>query len=199
MKKDWKGNAHSNYVTIGASNHSKGERQPRDYYATDPRAAELLLQHETFDGPIWECACGEKNLSKVFEAHGHEVRSSDIEDRCGNEVLDFLGIENWEPWDGNIITNPPYAMATEFVYRALQLVGGGKKVCMFLRTLFLEGRERKSLFLQFPPKVVYVFSGRIACLMNNEGDFDRAGAAQSYSWFVWEKGYQGDTIVKWIN
>lgn len=131
MKKDWKGNAHSNYVTIGASNHSKGERQPRDYYATDPRAAELLLQHETFDGPIWECACGEKNLSKVFEAHGHEVRSSDIEDRCGNEVLDFLGIENWEPWDGNIITNPPYAMATEFVYRALQLVGGVKKCVCF--------------------------------------------------------------------
>lgn len=198
MKKDWTGDRHGNFVTIGASNHSKRERAKRDYYATDPQAAELLLKHEQFYGPIWECACGEKNLSNVFERHGFDVRSSDIEDRCGNEVLDFLSIENWTPWDGNIITNPPYALATEFVYRALQLVGGGKKVCMFLRTLFLEGRERKALFLNFPPKTIYVFSGRITCLMNNEGDFTKGGA-QSYSWFVWEKGYQGETVVKWIH
>ena len=196
--KDWKGNKHSTYVTLGASSHAQTERAWRDYYATDPQAAELLLKYEYFEGDIWECACGEKNLSKVFERHGFNVRSSDIEDRCGNEVLDFLSIENWSPYSGNIITNPPYALATEFVYRALSLVGGGKKVAMFLRTLFLEGRERKELFRQFPPKVIYVFSGRISCLMNNEGEFGKGGA-QSYSWFVWEKGYKGDTVVKWIN
>lgn len=124
VRKDWKGNKHSTYVTLGSSNHSQGERAQRDFYATDPLAAEWLLKYEHFDGPIWECACGEKNLSEVFERQGYEVRSSDIEDRCGNEVLDFIGIENWMPYNGNIVTNPPYALATEFVYRALQLVGG---------------------------------------------------------------------------
>jgi len=25
------------------------------------------------------------------------------------------------------------------------------------------------------------------------------GSAVAYAWFIWEKGYKGDTIVKWIN
>lgn len=24
-------------------------------------------------------------------------------------------------------------------------------------------------------------------------------SAVAYAWYVWEKGYQGDTVVKWIN
>lgn len=34
------------FINIGASNHSKHERQPEDYYATDPIAAKLLLEVE---------------------------------------------------------------------------------------------------------------------------------------------------------
>lgn len=25
------------------------------------------------------------------------------------------------------------------------------------------------------------------------------GSAVCYAWFVWEKGYKGDTIVRWFN
>ena len=70
MAKDWTGNKNSVFKTLAASNHSETERQPEDYYATEPRAAELLLENETFDGPIWECACGEKHLSNVFTDWG---------------------------------------------------------------------------------------------------------------------------------
>ena len=45
---DWTGNKQSIYATHGASNHSKGERADRDYYATDPQAVEELLKRETF-------------------------------------------------------------------------------------------------------------------------------------------------------
>ena len=34
------------FTPLGASNHSTGEREPNDYYATDPKAAELLLEVE---------------------------------------------------------------------------------------------------------------------------------------------------------
>lgn len=27
---------------------------------------------------------------------------------------------------------------------------------------------------------------------------DGGGSAVSYAWFVWQKGYKGDTIIKWI-
>ena len=68
------------YKQIGASNHTEKERQQEDYYATEPKAMELLLEQETFSDNVWECACGEKHLSKVLEAHHYNVRSSDIVD-----------------------------------------------------------------------------------------------------------------------
>lgn len=198
--KDWKGNSKSTYITLGASNHTDKERQREDYYATDPIAAEILLEVETFNKNVWECACGEKHLSKVFEDKGYNVRSSDIVDRCGNEVFDFLSIENQE-WDGDIVTNPPYKYAVDFIYKALQIIPTGNKIAMFLKVQFLEGKERKILFRAFPPKVIYVSSSRILCAKNAEFERmrDGGGSAVAYAWYVWEKGYKGDTIIKWIN
>lgn len=31
------------------------------------------------------------------------------------------------------------------------------------------------------------------------GEFDGIGTAVAYCWFIWEKGYKGDTVVKWFN
>ena len=108
MTKDWTGNSNSIYKTLGASNHTDKERQNEDYYATDPKAADLLLELETFSPNIWECACGEGHLSKVFENAGHIVKSTDLMDRgFGETGIDFLSIDNLE-WNGDIITNPPY-------------------------------------------------------------------------------------------
>ncbi len=194
--KDWVGNGNSIFKNLGASSHVEHDRADYDYYATDPKAAELLLSVESFSPKIWECACGERHLADVFVRHGYEVRASDIVDRCGNEVLDFLGIGG-EEWDGDIITNPPYRYALEFVQRALQTVTDGHKVAMFLKLLFLEGKERKQFFLTYPPKVVYVSSSRLKCAIN--GVFDARNSAVAYGWFVWEKGWRGDTIIKWIN
>lgn len=198
--KDWSGNQNSIFKTLGASNHTDKERQNEDYYATDPIAAKLLLEVETFDKNIWECACGEKHLSKIFEENGYNVRSSDIVDRCGNEVYNFLSNDN-KSWNGDIITNHPYKYAVDFVYKAMNIINDGNKVAMFLKVQFLEGKSRKELFKKYPPKIVYVSSSRIMCAKN--GDFKKmqegGGSAVAYAWYVFEKGYKGDTIIKWIN
>ena len=52
-QRDWTGNKTTVFATLGASNHSMRERQQHDYYATDPKAAELLLEQEEFEGAIW--------------------------------------------------------------------------------------------------------------------------------------------------
>lgn len=90
--KDWTGNGKSVHAVLGASNHSDSERQEHDYYATDPKAMELLLAEETFSPIIWEPACGEGHLAKVLEGHGHNVFSTDLIYRgYGDpEPLDFL-------------------------------------------------------------------------------------------------------------
>lgn len=197
--KDWIGNQKSIYTTLGASNHTDKERQQHDYYATEPKAMELLLAEESFHPVVWECACGEGHLSKVLEKHGFEVISTDLIYRgFGDpEPLDFLK-DTLENFEGDIITNPPYKYALEFVEQALNSVQPGRKVAMFLKLTFLEGQKRKEFFLHNPPKTIYVSSSRLMCAMN--GNFASIlSSAAAYAWFVWEKGFKGDPVIKWIN
>lgn len=194
MNKDWKGNKKSVWATLGAK--SKEPRAEKDYYATDPVAVIKLLEMERFDKYVWECACGEGHISKVLEQQGHIVKSTDIVDRGFGKVKDFLFF-NDDKFKGDIITNPPYAYAQEFVEKALEVIPEGNKVAMLLRIQFLEGKRRKKLFETHPPKTVYVFSERITCAKN--GEFENTGSsAQAFCWFVWVKGYEGDTVIKWI-
>lgn len=198
--KDWTGNKKSIYTTLGASNHTEEEREQNDYYATDPKAAELLLELEDFHENIWECASGEGHLAKVFEKAGHNVKCSDLIDRTGDtEVIDFLDYEG--TFDGDIITNPPYKYAQDFVEKAMECVPDGGKVAMFLKLQFLEGKKRRKLFEKYPPKTVYVSSSRLMCAKNGEFDKmkDSGGSAVAYCWYVWVKGYTGDTVVKLFN
>lgn len=195
--KDWTGNFNSIYKTLGASNHTEEEREPNDFYATDPKAMQILLQHETFNTNVWECACGQGHLSKVLKENGYLVKSSDIIDRGfeDTEIIDFLNAKKENiSFCGDIITNPPYKYAKEFVEKALEL--SSNKVAMFLKLTFLEGQARQKLFKKFPPRTVYVFSSRIQCAKN--GDF-KGTSAVAYAWFVWEKDFKGKTTIEWIN
>ena len=201
MSKDWTGNYNSIYKTIGASNHAEEEREKDDYYATEPKAIELLLREEKFDKDIWECAVGGGHLAEVLKQKGYRVLCSDIVNRGYDEtaIIDFLKTQ--ERWVGDIITNPPYKYAKEFVEHALEIITGGNKVAMFLKLTFLEGKARKAFFKKYPPKTIYVASGRLLCAKNAEFEKMRnsGGSAVAYAWYIWEKGHSGETIVKWIN
>ena len=162
----------------------------------NPKAVELLLEVESFNKHIWECACGEGHISKVLEASGYIVRSSDIVDRgYGTGGIDFL--KDVYEWNGDIITNPPYKYAKEFVEQALRTVKDGAKVAMFLKLTFMESKSRKELFTKYPFKTLYVSSSRLECAKN--GKFSGAGTAVAYGWYVWEKGYEGAPSIRWIN
>ncbi len=197
MNNDWNGNRKSIFVTLGASNHCDGERETHDYYATEPKALLELLKYENFSTDVWECACGEGHLSKVLCDYGYNVKSTDLIQReYGQGNIDFLQCA--ETFDGDIITNPPYKYAQEFVEHALSLIPDGRRVVMLLKLTFLEGKARQQLFLQNPPKTIYVFSGRVKCAKN--GDFNSIGSsAVAYAWFIWEKGFKGEPIIKWLN
>lgn len=206
MSKDWTGNKNSIYTTLGASNHTDKEREQNDYYATEPKALELLFPFETFSPYVWECACGEGHLSEVLKAHGYKVKSSDIIDRGypGTEVIDFLKVRKEDVKNDvsrDIITNPPYKYAKEFIEKALDISMDGTKIAMFLKVQFLEGKARRELFEKHPPKRIYVASSRLLCAKN--GEFEKmkqgGGSAVAYAWFIWEKGYKGEPVVRWFN
>lgn len=203
MNKDWTGNKNSIFKTIGSSNHIKKEREENDFYATDPVAIDKLLTVEKPSFNIWECACGEGHLLNRLEELGFNVFGTDIVDRgCGTTPRDFFEFKkNQVGTNVDILTNPPYKYAKEFVLKALDLLADGRKVFMFLKLTFLEGKSRyKDLFSKFPPKFIYVFSERVLCAKN--GEFEKmkqsGGSAVAYAWFVWQKGWKGKTIIDWI-
>ena len=196
--KDWTGNSIANLKTMGASSHASYDREQHDYYATEPKAVRLFLEQINLEGPVWECACGEGHLSEEMKAMGFDVYSSDLIARGYGEVKDFLCLSNKEQTDRHIITNPPYKFANEFMVKGYNLLKPGNKLCLFLPIRYLEGKARKILFAKYPPKEIWVSSGRLICAMN--GRFEQiTGSAASYSWFVWEKDYAGPTTLKWFN
>lgn len=189
------GNKQTPFAIIGASNHSEREREPHDFYATDNIAAYLLAENEELKN-VWECACGDGELAKVFKNMGILARASDLVDRgYGEPKVDFLSV--YEPFNGDIVTNPPYSHAEEFVRHAYNLITEGNKVCMFLKLTFLESKSRKKMFEEIPLKTLYVSSSRIRCYRNN--DRSSKSNAMAFGWYVWEKGYTGEPTIKWIN
>ena len=200
-KKDWNGNNISCYANLGASNHSMEDREERDFYATPSLAVRGLMELEKFDKNIWEPACGLNHITNILMESGYNVRFSDIVDRSAEqniEIYDFL--TNNDIWDGDIITNPPYKYASEFVEKALETVTERHKVAMFLKLSFLETKKRYELFQKYPIKKIYVASNRLGCAKNGEfNGKDNIASAVCYCWFIWEKGYTGQTTIDWFN
>ena len=203
-KKDWVGNSKAIFSCHGASNHSETERQTEDYYATPDIATELLCELETFSKDILEPACGEGAISKVLKKYGYNVESMDLIDRgYGEGGVDFLQYD--EVVDKDIITNPPYSLAAEFVEHAMDIVTDGHKVAFFLKLTFLEGEKRRALFKKYPPKKIYVSVSRIDCAKNGEFKLDKdgnqkhSGGAVCYAWLVFEKGFNGEPTLSWFN
>lgn len=154
---DWSGNRNSTFKTLGASNHTKEEREVNDFYATDPIAIDLLVKKVDLPKQVLEPSCGMGHLSMRLEEFGHDVKSYDLINRGYGEKKDFFSM-NEPPFEGDfaIVTNPPYKFATEFVLHALELVPEGALVCMFLKTTFAESKGRYSkIFVTTPPTGFY--------------------------------------------
>lgn len=205
MNKDWNGNKATTFVQLGASNHSDKEREVNDFYATDPHCLEIFLDKLYEDAiilhdNIWEPACGQGHLSEVLKKRGYHVKSTDLINRGYSEMssLDFLQ-EIPFVYKGDILTNPPYKYAKEFVEHALEIQEDGYYTIMLLKIQFLEGKERYKMFQKYPPKYVYVNSSRQTCVMNGRFDeYGNKGNAMCYCWFIWEKGFTGEPIIRWI-
>ena len=197
MAKDWTGNSRAAIAGTAPSNHSKKDREQDDFYATDPKAVEMLCDLEKFSNVIIEPACGMGHISNVLKNRGYSVMSMDLVDRGypGCVIGDFLKCGKRNA-DADIVTNPPYKLAQEFVEKSMEVIASGHKVAMFLKLTFLETVKRRELFKKYPPKTVYVASQRIACWPNGK---PTAQSMVCYAWFVWEKGFSGDTTLKWFN
>lgn len=184
---------------------SEYARIPDELYQTTPDNIDCIATLLDFnDEVIWECACGDGNISKrLYEITGNVPISSDLRDRgfgVGNvnflnddyTLTDHYGIDQ----PTMIFTNPPYekrkgekySLAEQFVRKALTLmkpVNG--KVIMFMRTEFDTAKNRKPIFEDHPAyKMKLIVTKRPRWIVGSTGS-----PRHSYSFYVWDWSHDG--------
>jgi hypothetical protein len=173
-------------------------RNPRDFYETPAWVTHALFQSEKLFHHLYEPACGTGAILRVLgqygKASGSEISEASVaickEGGLDAEVLDYLS-ETTPPFFGDVVMNPPYKHAAEFVRKALERSEDGMKVCALLRLNFL-GSSRKRLDLvgpDSPLRRVHVLSKRPS--FTGDGRTDAA----EYAWFVFQKNYAGPSEV----
>ena len=184
-----------------------------DFYATPEESTKALLAVEGIIYPVLEPACGAGHISKLIgkdEGSGDYVISSDLIDRgYGCKDVDFLADDFTKRMINlginihaikTIITNPPFSLFQEFAEKSLSFQNV-QKIIMFGKLQALEGQKRATFMENSPLKTVYVFKARQNPLRNGS-PVDEKGkpwaSTMAFAWFVWEKGYTGETIIKWI-
>lgn len=181
------------------------ERANYDYYATPYQATEMLLDEVKFSGNFLEPCVGGGHIVDVIKRYYPDecVYGVDIVDRGypNTLVADFLKHDFLGQKFDNVVTNPPFSLAQEFLEKSVEVVNDGGKIAMFLKIQFLEGAKRRETFKKYPPKYIYVFVKRQAP-WNNGSPVDEKGKSWSstmcFAWFVWEKGFTGEPIVRWL-
>ena len=159
-------------------------RQKEDFYPTPQYITEALLEYYQFKGKIWEPACGDGRMAEVLKKHYPDVVCSDLIDRgYGKAGIDFLTSTTHVE---NIITNPPFQLAYEFIVQGLKLAD--KALALLLPIRYLTGKKRAKLYADYPPAKVIVIPNKV--------DFLGFGSpAMEFAWKKKKKGVQNTTIV----
>jgi hypothetical protein len=182
---------------IGGS--TTGERRENDFYPTPAKCTHDLLARVNFHWNVWEPAVGDGAIAEVLKSNQFQkferVYTSDIHDYGYpmDEQRDFLTAQKQHYDFDNIITNPPFKIATEFVHRALKIAQ--HKVAIFQKLTFLEGIERyERLFSKYPLEWVLPYTRRVT--------FPKSGAKHGgmmcFAWFVFNHEYRGHPKLEWI-
>jgi len=171
------------------------ERQAEDFYATPAWATDAIIPvlWGSHFGGVWLDPCaGAGAILDVLERHGvpsERRRGIEIDPgRAGTARGRHVGVTQADALKSSswglgarqpniILTNPPYALAMEFVERALQ---EAPVVVMLLRLAWMASQARAD-FHQKHPSDVYVLSKRPSFVGG------RADSAD-YAWFVWGQG-----------
>lgn len=203
-------------IIIGSRPASTARRQPprglargtraidrhvsANFYPTPREATLALLSVQSFDGSIWEPACGKGHISNVLKERGHSVVSTDLNDwGYGIRGVDFLSESTARA--RHIVTNPPYGsgLADAFVTKALSFAcTTGGKVAMLLNLASLSHAERTAFWKAHPPARLYAMDD-IVCWPDPGRAPPRHFTQQRYVWAVWTPDHKGPSAFWWLS
>jgi hypothetical protein len=175
------------------SANNLGQRRKSDIYETPYSITEQLIQAEHFNRNLstLEPACGNGAITKVLRNKGFtHVHEYDIEQNFLEENARY----------SQIITNPPFSLAFEFILKAKKLTDN--KFAFLLPLSYLHGKKRLDHIYKdrsFPLARIHVFCRypMLGDKLRNDGKY-RTGM-MVYAWFVWEKLHNGEPSICWID
>lgn len=191
-----------------AGGNSTTEKADNDFYSTNPETVKEFLNtyfwYNELDNIkiVWENACGDGNISEVLKEYFYfddVVVSTDLVDRgYGMGGIDFLNTD-FNPNADLIITNPPFSLINDFIIKGLEKTN--RYLVYLCKIQMLETVKRKSILENSPLKYVYVHSKRQSTWKDGK-PLDPNGKPWSTTmclcWFVWDKEYTGEPIVRFI-
>lgn len=163
------------------------EREANDWYVEPEWAVRGLLDVQRFSGTIWDPACGKGTIPRTLKACGHtRVLATDLIDRgYGLGGVDFLAPA--KPPGGvaidNIVSNPPFDRAADFLRLALALAR--HKVALLLRLSWLESEGRRWVFDETPLAAIHPFGCRVSMPPGSSAE-EAKGGAVAFMWAVWD-------------
>ncbi len=185
----------------GYPRHSGYPRVGKDFYVEPRWLVNLLLDVEPFEGEVLDPCCGTGTIPSACLERGIPARGSDIVYRGFGEVRDLFSIA--APVD-NIIANVPYKIAERCARHMLTIAR--RKVALILPMTFWESRCRDRFFREFPPIRYWPCGDRPSMppgIMDGKRDRwgaiiqpESRGGTMPYGWFVFERGFTGDTAVR---
>ena len=185
MKPNKKGEKMKATQIAGMSNN----RVLNDLYRTPAWATEALMEREKFSGDVLEPACGLNDMVEVIQKYNNCVARDLVSGQ------DFMRCSDIFP---NVITNPPYKNALQFVLKAKQVAT--KKIALLCKLVFLESISRYEMFLdkEFPLKKIMVFCKRVNFMSDKDPKGEKS-STMAIAWFVWDRDYGGKPYIEWIN
>lgn len=167
---------------------TKHKRKDSDFYPTPSEPIQALINTGLIPkGNLWECACGEGHMAKVFVENRYNVAASDINETGYGVQKDFL--ETQLPWENcSIVTNPPFNMSHKFIEHAYKLQP--EVFALLLKANYYHAKKRIELFKQCPPSYILALTWRVDFCFGERGN----APPMDCSWYIWVKG---DTQTKY--
>ena len=179
------------------------ERDASDWYV-EPAVVSLALFRELpFSSKIWDPACGMGRIAKSAQYCGKHVKMSDIVNRTSDpiEVKDFREFD-YRKFDYDIVTNPPFAIAEQFVQHAISMLDVGQKAAFLLPLVWMSGFSTKRDWMPNSPlRYIAPISprpsmppGKVILSGTKPGN-----GTKDFGWFVWEIGFSGQPEIVFLN
>jgi hypothetical protein len=171
---------------------NRGQRRKSDFYQTPYSMTRQILDVEKLKGITLEPASGDGAIARILNEYNIRGYFSDIRLGCDYLKEDY-GNSNYS----NVICNPPFSLAKEFILKSKELYKD--KIIMLLPLSYLHGQERFNIKIFKNLKYVYVFTRypMLTDKVREDGKYNTG--MMVYAWYVWKKNYRGESKIRWID